>query len=85
VLVAASAFGVDGSGSITGTWTQENSPYHVLGNTNVPSGGMLVIEEGVEVNFFGYFLFAIDSNATLKVKGSAAEPVRFTSLFPGNG
>ncbi len=84
-FAATCAFATDVSGPVTGTWTKDNSPYFVVGDVNVPSGGALTIEAGVEVNFFGYFRFDVDPNATLRVVGAESDSVRFTTFFPDNG
>ena len=37
------------SGDVSGTWTPENSPYYLVGTTNVPDGSSLTILPGVSV------------------------------------
>jgi hypothetical protein len=85
LAVSVVAFATDVSGPITGTWTQDKSPYYVAGNASVPSGGILTIEERVDVIFSDYFTFGVGPGATLKVQGTEAERVRFTAALPESG
>lgn len=62
------------------TWTLSNSPYVVVVNTEVWEGVTLTIEPGVEVKFnAGRFL---QVNGTLVARGTAVQPIVFTSNEP---
>ncbi|RLD54153.1 MAG: hypothetical protein DRJ05_15185, partial [Bacteroidetes bacterium] len=65
------------SGDQTGTWTAENSPYLVIGEITVPSGQVLNIEAGVEVNFQGQYKFNVLGN--LQAIGTEADSIFFTT------
>jgi len=65
------------SGDQSGTWTVDNSPYHVLGEIIVPSGQVLIIEAGVEVNFQGHYKFTINGN--LQAEGTETDSIFFTT------
>src|SRR5581483_4356801 len=64
----------------TSTWTKEGSPY-ILNRSwlYVPKGVALSIDPGVVVKGVGDY--RIDVEGELDIRGSAAEPVIFTSLF----
>lgn len=47
------------SGSVSGTWTKANSPYHVNGNIDVPMNSTLTIEPGTEVYFTDQYEFNV--------------------------
>ena len=53
-------------------WTAENSPYACTGNINV---GLLTIDPGVEVIFFGNYEFAI--NGILTANGTEQDSIIF--------
>jgi len=64
-------------GNQFGTWPAASSPYHVIGNINVPAGQILTIEAGVEVNFQGYYKMVVSGN--LQAMGTATDSVFFTT------
>ena len=66
-------------GQIVGTvtWYQACSPYTISGNVVVSNGATLSIEPGVEVRFAAGKAMQIDG--TLIVRGTASQPVIFTS------
>ncbi|NOR87639.1 MAG: T9SS type A sorting domain-containing protein [Bacteroidales bacterium] len=68
------------SGNQSGTWTAENSPYLVTGHIMVPSGEVLNIEAGVEVNFQGYYKFTVEGN--LQALGNINDSIFFTTDNP---
>jgi hypothetical protein len=65
------------SGTQSGSWTLDNSPYEVTGDIVVPNGQTLTIEAGVEVNFQAYYKFSINGN--LQASGSANAMIVFTT------
>ena len=64
-------------GNQYGTWTTGNSPYLVIGQLVVPSGQILTIEPGVEINFQGYFKFTVEGN--LQALGTSSDSIFFTT------
>jgi len=78
-LWCATSSAPDVEGDVWGTWTQENSPYAVLGQIRVPPGSTLVIEPGVLVSFKGHYKFVVDSLATLLAIGTEDDSIYFTA------
>jgi hypothetical protein len=58
------------------TWNSANSPYALTGNVQVPKGGTLIIQAGVEVDLRDKF---IQVDGTLQVLGTIGEPVNIRS------
>lgn len=88
MLVPASASGFSG-GLLQAdmTLTKANSPYQITEPIQIPEGVTLTVEEGVEIfSNSGKELFYV--NGTVKILGSATEPVRITSkgtvFYPKN-
>ena len=52
MLATSIVFGTDISGDVSGTWSIDDSPYYVVGNTTVSSGATLTIEPGTLGCFF---------------------------------
>ena len=65
------------SGIQSGTWNIEGSPYNVIGEIIVPSGEILTIEPGVEINFQGYYKFTVQGN--LQALGTETDSIFFTT------
>ena len=65
------------SGNQSGTWSAANSPYHVIGEIIVPSGQILTIGAGVEINFQGHYKFTVQGN--LQAQGSETDSIFFTT------
>jgi len=65
------------NGNQSGTWTISESPYEVTGEINVPTGQILTIEAGVEINFQGHYKFNVDGQ--LLVNGTEENMVLFTT------
>lgn len=65
------------TGNQSGIWEIANSPYLVTGNINVPTGQILTIEAGVEINFQGHYKFNVDGK--LLVNGTEDNLVIFTT------
>jgi len=66
------------SGTVSGTWTVENSPYQVVGPISVPAGESLTIEPGVEVVFNGSYTIMVEG--ALRAAGTEEAPVTLTSV-----
>ncbi len=47
------------AGPVSGTWTASGSPYHIMGDINIPAGNTLVIEPGVTVKIFSELSFKV--------------------------
>ncbi|MEN6427354.1 MAG: C10 family peptidase [Phycisphaerales bacterium] len=67
------------AGSVSGTWSADNSPYFVTGSIYIPAYGQLVIEPGVKVFFTGSYGLTVGQNARLLAEGSDAQPIEFTA------
>ena len=46
-------------GPVSGTWTASGSPYHIMGDIEVPLGNILIIEPGVTVKTFSELSFKV--------------------------
>jgi hypothetical protein len=70
------------SGSVSGTWTQDESPYLVYGDitvqTGTRSGDSLVIEPGVEIVFLGHH--KLNVYGRLLAVGTRTDSILFTAL-----
>jgi hypothetical protein len=64
-------------GIVSGTWTEENSPYRVMGNIVVPADSLLMIEHGVRIEFQGTYNLTV--NGSMKVNGEKDDSVTFTA------
>ncbi|MCK5832242.1 hypothetical protein KAH81_01080 [bacterium] len=67
------------SGAVSGVWDSTGSPYLGTDSVCVPNGDSLRIGPGVEVIFQGHYKFCVDSNAVLKVIGTATDSIIFTA------
>ncbi len=64
-------------GGVSGNWTTTGSPYMIhQGSVSIIGSATLIIEAGVSVGFTGNYQFNIQG--TLKVLGTANDPVTFT-------
>lgn len=74
---------VDGTeieaGTVSGIWSEAQSPYYVLGDVNVPTDGELVIEPGVQVFFMGPYGLTVGQDARLVAEGTPGHPIEFTA------
>ncbi len=66
-------------GSISGTWSQDKSPYLVTGDIQVRENSELMIEPGVKVFFMGPYGLTVGERARLMARGNAAQPIEFTA------
>jgi len=76
--VGTNLFGIEISGTQSGKWTAENSPYVVIDNIDVPENTTLTIEPGVIVKFAGYYSIRIYGR--LEAIGNVGERIVFTSI-----
>jgi hypothetical protein len=67
------------AGIVSGTWTQDKSPYFVQGDLQVAEQGELTIEPGVKVFFLGPYSLTVGKNATLTAQGNAVQPIELTA------
>jgi len=65
------------SGTQSGNWTAENSPYLVVGDVTILNGSILEIDGGVTVNFQGYYQFIVNGN--LQAIGTETDSIFFTT------
>ncbi|MEA3285909.1 MAG: right-handed parallel beta-helix repeat-containing protein [Candidatus Marinimicrobia bacterium] len=65
------------SGSVSGIWSSENSPYHVNGDIDIPLGATLTIEPGTAVYFTGEYQF--DVYGQLIAEGTETDSIFFHS------
>ncbi len=68
------------SGDVSGEWTREMSPIHVIDDISI-RGGELLIEPGVEVMFSPDAEIDIRSQCRLTAIGTPDEPILFTSVL----
>lgn len=61
---------------VSGTWTKAKSPYNIYNDIQVPAGESLSIEPGVQVVFFGHYVFTV--NGTLQARGTPGDSIVFT-------
>jgi len=67
------------AGKVSGTWTQDESPYYVSGDIAVSRNSKLVIEPGVKVFFMGPYGMTIGERAQLMAEGTVNSPIEFTA------
>ena len=67
------------AGSVSGTWSQDKSPYFVGGDIQVAENGELVIEPGVKVFFTGPYGLTVGRKAKLTAQGTAVAPIELTA------
>ena len=82
-LMLGNIFATDVSGDVSGTWNLAGSPYHVVGDINIPLDETLTIEAGVQVIFGDYYEFRISGN--LQANGTSGNEIQFTSPNPAIG
>ncbi|MDZ7264580.1 MAG: TonB-dependent receptor [candidate division KSB1 bacterium] len=70
--------GADVSGTQSGVWTTDDSPYIVTNEVVIPAGMTLRIEPGVVVKFNGYFGIRVEG--TLIAIGVIGKRIIFTSI-----
>jgi hypothetical protein len=64
-------------GTVSGQWIVSKSPYHVVGDLEIPSDSLLIIEDGVKVIFEGNYSFTVYGR--LNAVGDA-DSIFFTSV-----
>jgi len=72
-----------GNISITGTWNRVGTDFPIASRVDLSEGADLTINSGVIVKMAdrdGWERMDIDPGATIRVKGSASDPVYFTSM-----
>lgn len=82
---AYAATDVSGIISQDTTWDKAGSPYIVRGNVLVDSGVTLAVNEGVDIQFDGYYYLQIKGR--LNAKGTSEEPIKIhtTNITNGKG
>lgn len=90
-LVAAAAWAeTPVSGTVSGTWTADGSPYHVTGDLTVASGSTLWIEPGIYVIFDGPYVLTVEGRLVagkkkgIRLRWSDQPAVKFTTDFEKN-
>lgn len=68
------------SGTVSGIWSIENSPYIVDGDVTITNSNELVINPGVEVRFNGHYKFIV--NGKLTAQGTKTDRIIFTRHEP---
>lgn len=77
---AATAGGTEiEAGTVSGTWSQAQSPYYVFGDITVAEGSELIVEPGTRVVFMGPYRLIVARSARLLAQGTADRPVEFTA------
>jgi len=71
------------TGSVSGTWVFDSSPYLIQGDIEVSSGSKLVIELGVEVIFQGHYGFCVIGE--LVAEGTENDSIVFTAADTATG
>lgn len=66
-------------GEVSGTWSEAQSPYFVLGDIVIQQDSELVIEPGVKVMFVGPYGMTIGEDARLDAQGDDNRPIEFTA------
>ena len=70
-------------GTVSGSWTQVNSPYLIQGNIQINNGTTLIIEPGVDIIFQGYY--KINVQGKLLAVGNNTDSITFTSADTTTG
>lgn len=82
VFVGMQSFGAmaatEVSGTQSGVWRLENSPFIVRGNLIIPAGQKLIIEPGTVVKFAGPYALRVEG--CLVARGESRKRIIFTSL-----
>ncbi len=65
------------SGNVLGTWSIDNSPYHIDGEITVPNDSTLTIEPGVDIIFDGHYKFNVLGDAL--AIGTEKDTIRFSA------
>ncbi len=68
------------TGPVSGTWTASGSPYHIMGDINVPAGNTLVIEPGVTVKTFSELSFKVYGR--ILAVGTQSNQITFVPNYP---
>ncbi len=82
LLLLLMAAGIAGAtdvppGTVSGVWSAEGSPYHVLGDITIPSGEGLLVEAGVTVVFEGDY--QLTAEGVLTAHGTEADSITFSA------
>jgi len=72
-------------GTVSGRWSQADSPYFVSGDVTVPRNGSLMIDPGVKVMFLGPYSMTVGRRARLLAMGTVSSPVEFTAWNKDGG
>jgi hypothetical protein len=66
------------AGPVSGTWTASGSPYHIMGDIEVPGGEVLIIEPGVTVEIFTELSFKVFGQ--ILAEGTEANHISFVPI-----
>ena len=69
------------SGSVSGVWTANGSPYLIIGYSYVESGAELVVSPGVDVLFAGPYWLS-SSSGLIRAIGAETDSIRFGRAYP---
>ncbi len=84
IMFTVSLFGqTPVSGTQSGTWSVDGSPYQVTGEITVPSGETLTVEAGVTVLFQGHCKFTV--HGKLVAAGTETDSIFFTAENTSTG
>lgn len=63
-------------GDVFGNWTKDNSPFHIIGDINIPNDSTLQIEPGVMIEFQGHHALYVQGR--LLAMGTDSDTIVFT-------
>jgi hypothetical protein len=75
LFIISSISAIEVSGTQSGTWTEADNPYLLVGDVTVPAGAVLTIEPGVIVRAMGNF--RINAEGSIQAVGTEADSIRF--------
>lgn len=67
------------SSSVLGHWNRNGSPYYICNDIYVMNNEKLIVEQGTEIVFMGYYSLTIPGDSHISVRGAVGDSVRFFS------